>query len=407
MKQFLTGLAVLCVCCGVSAAEVKLTPVADVSLLGGQYYLDDDPSSFGGNISAYFSPVVNFSPKNAFVPVFNIDYRGTQDIDELVGGGTLTQQSLDAQATLKYVRAIGSWSSKLRFGYKQSYVNETEDENWGEGLFDYSRLLFGLEMERKISGYDFSFAADYYTLAFGNYSSLVSQSEDEFSASIDTTTYTEISENAGENVLDYNNLAFSVEAQKKFSASLTGSAGYRIDLRNYADQSIVQKDGSFSSGLRKDTVHTIDLGIEYKYKRSVLGLSNETGIFSSNQNSYDADAAKFTENYYSYYYTDIMPSYSLYIGAGENLSRLKFWWDLELRKYNDRLAQDDDADYLSDKVVQSDNSFGMSYSYPVADNMLATLQMNRRIASSNMKYEGNYKYNYTVLNYYIGLNWQY
>ncbi|MFC2048667.1 hypothetical protein ACFLR5_00425, partial [Elusimicrobiota bacterium] len=74
-------------------AEFKISNVSNIFIAGGQHFLNNDPSTFGGNLSVYYSPVMNFSETNALVPVFNIDYRGTQDVEELVGGGTLTRQT--------------------------------------------------------------------------------------------------------------------------------------------------------------------------------------------------------------------------------------------------------------------------------------------------------------------------
>ena len=104
-------------------------------------------------------------------------------------------------------------------------------------------------------------------------------------------------------------------------------------------------------------------------------------------------------DFYSYYYNKVTPAISLYLGKGPDLSRFKLWWAIELRGYRGRLAQDQDADYKDDKVHQTDNEFGVSYNYPIIKNLTIMNQFNVRTVSSNMKYEGNYKYNYTVSNY--------
>lgn len=384
---------------------IELTPVANLSLLGGQNYLDSDPSSFTGNGSLYYSPVLHFSKTKALVPVFNIDYRGTSDVDELVGGGTLTRETIVYGATVKYIFKIKDIKSKLRTSWKDSLINEAENEDWGEGLFDYTRLLIGGSLEKEMYKHNFAISFDYYNVKFPNYNSLIY--EEEFETSIDTETYTEISNNAGEDVLDYKNISIGLKASKAYSKRTNVFYSYNLDLRSYGDQTIVDDDGSFLSDKRKDTIHTLSAGIGYIVKRTELSLSNDTVINRSNQNSFDANTAKFIDNYYAYWATEFMPSVSFYFGNGELLSRLRFWWSIEHRKYNGRLAQDNKANYLDDKVWQRDNSFGISYIYPLTKNISISLQTNIRTSSSNMKYESNYKYNYNVTNYLLGFNQQF
>ncbi|MDA3792357.1 MAG: hypothetical protein PF545_01700 [Elusimicrobia bacterium] len=411
MEKIITGLSgilvFVLVCSNNIYAEAVFTPVADISLNGGQYFLEAEPSSFGGSANIDFAPALNFSKESALIPMINMGYNGTQDVHDLVGGGTLTRESADIGGTLKYITNIAGLKTKLRVNYKKSLINETKDEDWTDGLFDYNRILFGAQAERLFAGYDVSLAVDFYSAQFPNYASLVSQTEEEFNSSIDTNTHTEISQNAGTNVLDYSDIKAGIDASKKHTDVLSAAYGYSIDLRNYADQTVVESNGSFSSGKRKDTINSINAGLDYAYRRAVIGLKSEMSILSSNQNSYDADATKFIDNYYSYIKGAVTPSFALYLGKGERLSRFRMWWDIDLTGYAGRLAREEEGGYVTDKVKQLDNSFGISYRYPVFDSFYAHMQFSRRAASSNMKYEGNYKYNYTATNYYAGLNWQY
>lgn len=384
---------------------MKITPVASLTASGGQYFLDSDPSSFAGNSSIYVAPVFSFSEKSSLVPVFSINYRGTQDVDELVGGGTLTRETADYGTTIKYVMPLSEMKLKTRLSWRQSLVNETKDEDWGDGLFDYSMLLGGVEVGYALLDHDFSTGIDYYNLTFGNYSSLISQ--DEFETSLDTTTYSELSENAGEDVLDYSNIGFAIGAEKEYSENLKASYSYRLDLKNYKDQTIVEDDGSFSSDKRSDTVNTLRAGVKYRVKRISLNLSNTTKIYSSNQNSFDANAAKYIDDFYSYLSTEFTPGIVFYLGNINSPSRLSLWWAMEFRGYTGRLAQNAEGDYKDDEVDQSDNGFGMSYSYPLMKDFYVTAYANMRTVASNMKYEANYKYNYTVSNYFMGVNWRY
>ena len=63
-------------------AELKITPVANISLLGGQYFLEGETDSFTGNANIFFSPVINFSEKTALLPIYQGIYSGTKDVKE-------------------------------------------------------------------------------------------------------------------------------------------------------------------------------------------------------------------------------------------------------------------------------------------------------------------------------------
>jgi hypothetical protein len=405
MRSYLVIAIIIFMVAGSVSADIKITPVADIYLSGGQYFLDNDPSSFGGNTSIYYSPVMNFTSDRAIVPVFNLSYSGTRDVEELVGGDVLTTQSIDGGLTLKYVEKILDWKGKVRVGYQKSFLNETTDENWGDGLFDYQRVLFGASIEKEIWDYEFSLILDYYKVEFANYSSLIY--EEEYEASIDTQTYTELSSNAGEDVLDYSDTFVALKVNRGFTDHMNASVALRSGLRSYWDQTIVDKDGSFSDELRKDSMHYLDAGIEYAIKKSVLQLNSGLEFLFSNQNSYDAGSTEYIDNYYSYYDFNITPAILFYLGKSEKPSRMKFWWNLDYKKYFDRLAQDVDGNYLNDKTGQVYNTFGFYYSRPITENLSASISLNRRTSASNMKYESNYRYNYTVTNYFAGLNWRY
>ena len=126
LKKVVLSLLVLAGVSGIIKAEIKITPVADISLFGGQYYVVDAPSSFGGNSYMYFAPVVNFSENSALVPVFNLNYQGTKDVRELVGGGTLSREILDTGAMFKYIHKFEKLKGKVRIGYKNKLQNATK-----------------------------------------------------------------------------------------------------------------------------------------------------------------------------------------------------------------------------------------------------------------------------------------
>lgn len=116
----------------ISFAELETVHIGNLDLEGGQYFLGDSPSSFGGNARLYYSPAVSFRNSNILSPLFSLEYRGTRDVQDLVGGGTLTRQAMDTGVLLRNIRTIKDGRLIGRLGYRRSFINETKDEDWGE-----------------------------------------------------------------------------------------------------------------------------------------------------------------------------------------------------------------------------------------------------------------------------------
>ncbi|MGM0568136.1 MAG: hypothetical protein ACQESB_02835 [Elusimicrobiota bacterium] len=391
---------------GTSVNATLVTPVTYASLTGGQYFFEGNPSSFGGNFSLYFSPAVNFSDTRALVPVFNIDYRGMRDVRELVGGNALTRQTADYGLSFVYVSSFGDYKTRLRLGYAQSLINETKDEDWGGGLFDYTRLLSGAQAQRSFGDWDINASAEFYALSFDNYDSLVRKGEEEFKTAVDTTTYREISGDAGKNVLDYYNAALTLQGARPLGRSTIADMSWRGDLRMYADQPVIQDEGRFSSDKRLDMLNTFSASLTYRKEKVEAGISGEGRLLISNQNSYDASGAKYVQNFYSYTDIALSPELSFYLGQ-EGKKQLSFSWSVVLKFYADRPVREEDGAYTDDSIINRENSISVSYLHPVSENLKALAGASHLVSSSNMSYEQSYRYNYSTANYYAGLNLQF
>ncbi|MFA5778735.1 MAG: hypothetical protein WC947_01185 [Elusimicrobiota bacterium] len=382
-------------------ADIKITPVANISILGGQYFLEGDKDSFAGNADIFFVPVINFSEATALLPIYQGIYSNTKDVKELVGGGTLTREVLDNSLTLKLTRKFSdTFKGKVKAGYKLEYLKETEDEKLGDGLFDYNRIVAGLEAEKKYESWNLRTGYDFYIMNYPNYSSLVSQSAD----IIDTQTFTEISENAGEDVLDYSTHELFVEGLHSFNDTTVGKISYDIAYKNFKDQTLVKSDGSFSSKKRNDLVHLLTLGVAKNLPKITAALYNSVQYYNSNQNSYDANRTQYSSNYYDFIQDNVTPSLTFLLKKN---SRLNLWWDIAYRKYINRPSQDEEGNYKTSEISQVTNTAGLSLTVPVYKSVSMKTAANYRDATSNNRYEANYRYNYNTSNYFVGMNWEY
>ena len=156
------------------AVEVK--PVVDAQLMGGQNYYNGASSSFGGVASLTLSPYTQFNDQWSMVPLYNGNYKGTKQVTDLVGGGTLFQDSQDHTVSTKLVRTFDNGLKlKAGGGYGIELLRETQDENWGSGLYDNNKAFTGTEAEWSWEKDRYvRLAYDYYYIRFPNYQSLES-----------------------------------------------------------------------------------------------------------------------------------------------------------------------------------------------------------------------------------------
>ena len=385
-------------------AEVKVTPVADVSILGGKYYLDKDAASFQGRFDAFLSPALTLAEGHELVPVYSGNYSGTQDIQELAGGGVLTRQRQSHAFSLKYVYTREFDKYKPRISYSKALIKETRDEKWGDGLFDYTTLALGLDAEQERPHGTFLESYDFYQVKYPNYSTLLSGAQ---SVGIDTATFNELSTNAGVDTLDNSNHRLGL-AYAWFPGPVNMKAGYDITYRSYGDQALVAKPATgqpyFKKDKRADILQNFSLRASRALKPLYLTAAAHFGWLSSNQNSFDSSRTKFIEDFYSYTEIGLAPSMNLIMKNGA-----QFGFSLAWRRlfYAGRLRQDESGNYGAAKIDQTVWLSSLSARYPVMNRIYARAAYNYQVSSSNMRYEANYRYNYRASTYLAGLEWEF
>src|SRR6185295_12973600 len=146
-----------------------LVPVASLSLLGGQYFIEGKSANFGGHADAFFSPVVRVSENQQLIPVYSGSYSGTQDVQELAGGGVLTRQRQAHTLSLAYSLQRDFDKVTPRLSYTKALARETTDEKWGKGLFDTDTVAVGVAGEHERYWGTVTESYDFYGVRYPNY----------------------------------------------------------------------------------------------------------------------------------------------------------------------------------------------------------------------------------------------
>lgn len=376
------------------------------SFAGGQYFFAGDEAALSGNFYAAMSPAMKFSDQWSLVPVYTLNYKGTKQVTDLVGGGTLFQQSQDHAAVVKLVyRPNNRWSFKPSLGFKHEFLKETKDEKWGQGLFDYSKPSVGFEAEY-IYKKPFAVRAayDFYALNFVNYASLESRLGSDLSREL-----------VGADVLDSVNHALSFGGSAGFSAwghPFGLEASYGLTSRAFPEQKIVLNTGLYDAQERADLAHSASVSaltpIAKKEKFKLSGSVDLGFMFNnSNQNNYDASRAVFNENFYDYAAFSLTPAIRLLMGGSKKETQIVLASTLSRQDYASRRVQEAGGAYLSDAINLRTSIITFSIKRPIEEGFHLTMMGAWGESRSNMEHEKVYRYNYKTANYLFGFSYEY
>lgn len=381
-----------------------------LALSGGQYFFEDQAGAVNGYGLFNAQLARSFSSSSGFFISARSVYTGFKQVNELSGGGTLFQQSMDNSLGFKWIKRYeGGYSLKPRAAIKNQLFRETKDEKWGKGLYDSTRYEGGLTLERKTrlglsTPWIYQLSWDVYYNRYTRFKSLASQYGQELAAP-----------NPGSRVLDTLTNQFSYASEFDLPNFVKADLFAAVSMISYQDQKVINADGAYLSSKRSDSYQALNFSVSKRYNdfvalgsiRPVLGASLGFSNLFSNQNHLDTDPAhlKYIRSFYDYWETRIGPNAQFtFIGSGL-ITRLGY--ELAMRRYVERLVQKSDGVYTSSRLVQYSSSFSLEAVYPLARSLDLKLQGSWSASRSNNRYEQVYRYNYDNSMYFAGLEWRF
>jgi hypothetical protein len=379
-----------------SLFSAHTTLILSSDLSGGGYSFNNESTSYGGKVVFNIIPAVKWK-ENLLIPVYSFEYSGVKDVKELVGGGTLVQQYI---TNMLYIKPVFKLSKTMKLKPKvaltSQLIKETQDEEWTKGLFDYYKTSFSLETEiafAKIS--KLTIIPSVYTVNFYNYKTLASQKIEE--------DYGKELTSVGKDILNFNALEISVDYKMNefIGLNLYGTQ------KSFIDQYVITETGEYSAEKRKDNYGFLSVNFNYPIKpfgetTIISALSLQYAINNSNQNHYDVERTKYIDNYYGYNEISITPQTKFSFNTIP--MNLDITYNMSLRQYANRLVQDKQGNYDTEKVNILTQYISLVLSFPIIEHINGFLQQNYFVSSSNMKYEQVYRYNYTAYNVLVGVN---
>jgi len=407
MKRLLLALVVFSALPACAESPWKLMGTAQLFL--GQYYYQRSAGSLNGYADANFQLARSFSTDSGIYFSEHATYSGFKQVNELAGGGTLFQQSLDNSLGVKWVKRFeNGYSLKPRLGLRSELFRETTDESWGKGLYDSWRYEAGLTWERRTRlglsiPWTYQLSYDLYYTHYPRFRSLASQFGSALSAP-----------DPGQYVLDAVTHQLTYRSDFDFPNFMSAYGLYSLALSDYGDQKVVGSQGQYLNSTRSDAFHTVAVGGSKRLTdleslgriRPVVGTGLSFSSLMSNQNNFDTDTSrlKFISGYYNYNEVHLSPSLSATFLA--HMLNLRAGYDFGYRMYSGRLAQTVDGNYTTSRLRQWSHTVSFDAGYP----LVAGLDLKARVlwssSNANTAYEQVYKYRYESFNYFGGVEWR-
>ena len=385
---------------GAPAGAVEVVPLLKLDLLGGQFFFQEANTSFSANSNFLFSPALKFSEKDSLVPTISNQYRRTREVRELIGGGFLTQESVDTLVGLKYIRQLDErWALKPNVSYKNEMIKESQDEELGKGLFDYHKLSFGLEAERRTERLNLRQSISAYGVRFPRYHALAA----------DQTLGSEVL--SGDRVLDFNAYDYSIGGEFLWLPTTVLNGTFLVSARPFLDQKIVTETGEYRRDDRFDLYGVAAIGGQQKLPdwslrgisvENVAGFNLANTLLDSNQHNYDASQTRFNVDFYDYWEMSASPYYAARLGKKLAMTAA---YDFSRRQYLARPVQRADSSYADGRIYIHTHTFSFQFLYPIWKGISVKTQGSYRLSESNMLFEQTYRYNYRSAHYFAGLTY--
>ncbi len=391
-------------------ASVKVVPLLDLRLGGGNSYFEGKSSSFGGNFNLDFVPALKFGNKLSLLPRYSANYSGYRLAVELEDEESLYQETFDNLLAFKLIyKILPDLKLRTEYGYNKELLKETKDESWGKGLYDYNNPYTNIELENKFNVGDyFSFilggGARIYDIIYPNYTSLATQINKEF---------------MGEDVLDNENKDVFINGEIFINPNCFVKWGFTNTQSDYNDQKIIDKNGDYLEEKRNDKINNFNIGVRFnpdkEFYMDISGENVYTMYFGtdlsfkkkvSNQNHFDTDLLVYIPHYYSYNQFKLNPFINFKFMPGNTNVFLSY--EFSYKKYPDRLAQNSLGEHTNEQFYSRANALSLKISAPVrGENLWAEIGASYRKVSSNMEYEKFYSYNYGSADYFLGIRYEY
>ncbi len=354
-----------------------------------------------------FSPTVRLSDNLHWINIYNGSYdRETQVISQEEGGAPAnTTQEHNLTSSLKY-DVNDSWSLRPLFFVDWVFVNETKDEKFGKGLYDYRDIGGGIEsqwitLKTKDRQDDVRLGFRYLNREYPNYLSLLSLYDPNGSAETHEK--------------DLNGYKFNLSHDTRVKQGWSWGAEGIFFYKDYTDKKTINFNGIRTNDNRQDFVEYLNIYASRPLNEEwTFRLNSQFAINESNLDFYDTHNTptfaddNFIKNYYDYFSFLAQPvlTYTKNIEKDKDLLVTASYAFYAVH-YPGRKIQDISGNYLTPDEQDYTHTFTAKASYPLTKNISWVLSGTYTLSDSNQKFESFYLYNYELWTAVTGISFKF
>ncbi len=376
-------------------------------ILGG-YSQIEGTSGLGSIISNWLvSPTVKLDNNLYWINIYNGSYdRMAQVVTQDEGNRQATDiQTHNLSTSFKH-RVNDTWSLRPHFFVNWSFLKETEDESFGNGLYDYRDIGGGLEsswitLNTRQQQDEARLGFQFFKREYPNYQSVLFL--------FDPNGTTEIDE---KDFYGYKaNLSFDSRSRSGWSWGLETISLYK----DYTDKQTIDSNGIRTGDTRQDFAQYVNGYAIYSLcSEFTLRLDGQFVVNVSNLDFYDTHNTlspaddDFIEKYYDYFIFNFKPSmiYTKNIEKDKNFVA-SVGYELNVFYYPGRKTQDPQGIYQDKDEQDFTHTFTLQTSYPVTKQIAWVTLLSYTIANSNQEFEQFYTYNYNLWSAVTGVSIKY
>jgi len=376
--------------------------------LGGYSEIEGRDGKFASLDNWLFSPSWKLNDRLFLISSYNGSYdRSAQVVAQEEGGRqTDTTQTHSLNTSLKYFMN-DKWSLRPFFFADWVFVNQTQDESFGEGLYDYDQLGGGLEsawtlMETDTREDELKLGFRYLNRDYPNYRSLLSLFDP--NGSIET------------NEKDLEGYKFNLGGESRSKDGWSWGLEGIFFYKDYSDKKTINSNGIRDAGDTRDdfveyvnvyTSHPIADGWSWRLDGQFSANQSDLDFYDTHNTATFADD-DFIPDYYDYYSFLAKPSL-LYSKDWAEGRRFFFTLDYTFNAliYDGRKAQDIAGRYQTEDECDYTHTVSGKTSVPLSKNLSWVVFGSYTVADSNQDFESFYLYNYSLWTAVTGISIKY
>lgn len=378
--------------------------VLEAEILGG-YSEIPGVSSTGSSIDKWtVSPNLKLSDSTYWLNVYYGTFDRSSQVAPQEEGGRESEMSMSHSLSTAIKHNINpDWSLRPLLFVDWVFVNETRDEDFGDGLYDYRDWGGGIESAWTLSrGKDrqneLRLGFRIFDREYPNYFSLITEIGGQEEKEKDFIGYK-------------TNLSYD-----SFSREGWGWGAESVTLyKDFTDKQTIDFNGIRQGETREDILQYFNMNLTHPVTSQIrFRLDGQFAVNFSNLDFYDTRNTvsladdHFEKNYFDYYGFSIKPSfiYSRDLGESKIFSvQLSYLFNALI--YTDRNVQNPSGAYQSEEERDYTHTLSVRTSYPITPNISWVNLFNYTVAASNQEFEQFYLYDYDLWNILSGISFKY